>query len=140
MNRSKLVDMTAIPRNFGSCIYVAELNSGVVKVGFSASPRNRISSVDAFSRKVYGARVTRFHISQKLELRQAQGCEKKLIEKMKIAGTQLKGRIEYFHGVTFDDAVLAAMDAAKTGETANPGIETVKAFAPYIDRQPEKAV
>jgi len=29
----------------------------------------------------------------------------------------------------------------KTGETSNPGIETVKAFAPYIEanRQPEKA-
>ena len=112
MNKRKLIDASGIPRNFDGCIHVVELQDGTVKVGTSASPRNRISSLDGYTRRKYATGIARFHISHNLPLRHAQHCEKLLIQKMQSVGKPIDGTIEYFRGVDFGAAVDMAVTIA----------------------------
>lgn len=109
MNKRTGIDTSGIQRQFDGCIYVAELTNGAIKVGCSANPKTRLSSLDRYTKLKYSARVKRFHISQNIPLRSAQHCEKRLIEMMHVSGVEVAGTIEFFHDVSFDSAVDMAM-------------------------------
>ena len=49
-----------IPRSFDGCVYVAELATGVVKVGFSKNPRTRLESLSRYVRRKFGTTIRRY--------------------------------------------------------------------------------
>lgn len=80
-------------------IYVVERSDGVVKVGTSSCVRNRLKSlVCEFNREGLG--IGRVAVS--IGGRQR---EREVIRAMCAIGRQLPGRIEYFSGLRFEDAV-----------------------------------
>lgn len=92
-----------IPREFTACLYAAELNNGIVKVGYSRNPRTRMTSLAAQCVRQFGADILNFHIGPDLRYRRnrAMQAETDLIERLREVAPALPGRKEFFTGVPY---------------------------------------
>lgn len=102
-------------RNVSNCIYLCELTNGLVKVGFSNSPRRRLTSLSRqWSGR--GARISRFEVfvgtpASNACLRDPHGNEKRAIKALGVLAAPIDGHAEYFSGIPYDTA-LAAVSAS----------------------------
>ncbi len=96
----------SIPARFdGGALYVAELASGVIKVGCSECPRHRLVLLSHEAKREHGTDISRFHVGHPLGRRSRYHVETSLIRKMQDIGQPVDGRREYFSGVPFEVAV-----------------------------------
>lgn len=112
-----------IPRGFDGCVYAAELGNGLVKVGFSANPRTRMTSLSKYARRVFGVSLQRFHVGANLPKRVAARAETNTLRRLNRIATPLAGTKEYFAGLRFGDAVnlVNQMTRAATPTPAEQG-------------------
>lgn len=94
-----------VSRGYTGCVYVAELATGVVKVGFSANPKTRLYRLSNQVKRQYGTTICRYYISVNMPKRLAQKAETVTLTNIRNIGVQVDGTHEYFHGVKFSDAV-----------------------------------
>lgn len=91
-----------IPRRQGG-LYLAEFGNGIVKVGQSGSMRKRLIALDRTCHR-YGHSVLRFAAFPDCREREA-ACIAALSAKADAA----PGHVEFFHGISFQDALLIVM-------------------------------
>lgn len=102
-----------VPRE--PCVYVAELSTGVVKVGASSCALYRMMSLASEAKRHHGSVIERFQVFTRATYKGAYEAETRAVHRLRAIGTQVPGRREYFVGITFEDAI-AAVDAACRNE------------------------
>jgi predicted GIY-YIG superfamily endonuclease len=99
----------------GPLVYVAEFSNGVIKVGFTANARTRLSSLATQARGIFGALdVEQMHVTEKFSnSAAARSAEFTSLQRIEQVATRVEGRGEYFTGISFDEAVrLVAVSSA----------------------------
>ena len=93
-------DLSAAPEG-GKVIYVAEFDSGVIKVGHTATPRKRLKAHDRAARQM-GSRITRYWLSGPHD--HVKDNERFLIGHCSEHGKRATGELagEFFIGLEFD--------------------------------------
>lgn len=103
-----------IPRDFDGCVYVAEMDNGLIKVGFSRNPRTRLQSLAKDMRRRLKTDVCRFKVSKDMDCRDAAAAESQALRLIRKIGKQRPGTFEYFTDVSF--AVAVNLVAVAVGE------------------------
>lgn len=88
-----------------SCLYVAELSDGRIKVGRTRTPRNRLIALASTS---HPESIARFFISDRVPVDALGPAERHLIRRMGTMGAAEPRRPEWFRGVPFHTALLEA--------------------------------
>lgn len=114
-NTRRFADLPHTP-----CVYVAELSSGMVKIGASSSARARMMSLRAELLREHGAELQRFHVVVRATIKAAYETETRIVAALASAGIPAPGRREFFGGITFEHAV-SLVDAVCRGE----GVQSV---------------
>ena len=94
-----------LPRRCSGCVYAAELSNGLVKVGFTENPRNRMTMLAREVAGSFGADLARFHVGADITRRGAIAAEQTLIQRLGEVADVVPGRREFFSGVAFGVAV-----------------------------------
>jgi hypothetical protein len=92
----------------GPTVYVVEVGDAV-KVGRSDMPTVRLKDLHCVHRRD-GIALGRFHVFPAPD-RDLYRAERRAIHALQRVATALPGRIEYFAGITFDDAVKVVREA-----------------------------
>lgn len=109
-NTRRFADVVHAP-----CIYVAELSTGVLKVGASGSARARMMSLANEVKREHGAEIERFHIVPRATFKAAYETETRLIDLLMDKGAEVvPGRREFFRGTTFKAAKALCKRACAT--------------------------
>lgn len=98
----------------GPVVYVAEFDNGIVKVGFTCNARSRLSMLQTEVRRLFGeTSVARVHVTPAFESSAAaRRAEDRAVSKITAVAQCAKERcIEYFRGITFDEAVRVVSEA-----------------------------
>ena len=82
-------------------LYVAELNNGLIKVGFSDNPKTRLKSLDYQCRSQFGCGLNKFHVFYGVGNRR---IESRCIYALSEYAIQHSQRKEFFFGAGFDEA------------------------------------
>lgn len=87
------------------CVYIAELSTGVVKVGASNSARARLMSLASELKRLHGAALGRYEIFPRATPKAAYELETCCVRVLAERATSLPGRREFFTGISFDHAI-----------------------------------
>ncbi len=97
-----------------NCVYLAEFSNGVVKVGFTNSPRNRLARIE-WSLRHRGIHIARFQVFAGRQTCgvtvDPQGRELKAIQALHRVTTPIVGHREYFDSITYDAALVVVRAA-----------------------------
>jgi hypothetical protein len=85
-------------------VYLAELSTGVLKIGACGNAQGRLMSLQNEAKRVHGATLGRFKVIPAPTVKAAYELETKLVKCMELVARPLYGRREFFDGVTFDRA------------------------------------
>lgn len=89
----------SVPRE--PAVYVAELSTGVVKVGSCSNAQGRLMSLQNEVKRVHGAELGRFRVVTAPTVKAAFELETLLVKCMARFALPVPGHREYFGGVTF---------------------------------------
>lgn len=84
-----------------ACLYVVELSTGVVKIGYTERQRQRMFILSEQVKREFSAHITRFHIGRRLGDRNKREHERSLIRKVAQRAEPLPNRAEFFTGISF---------------------------------------
>lgn len=87
------------------CIYVAELSTGVVKVGSSTSARARMMSLTADVKREHGAQISRFEVFTRPTYKSAFEFETLVVHMLRAVAANVAGHREFFTGITYESAL-----------------------------------
>lgn len=114
-----------------SSVYLAKMNNGLVKIGFSDNPRTRFSSLRGQVRRKYGSVIAEFHVYEGVGVTcsvpgawptasgRARAVESRCIGILSKLGKACTPSVEFFWGVDFTeakrliDAEIASLAIAK---------------------------
>jgi len=99
------------------CVYVAELSTGVVKVGVSSSARARLMSLANEVKRAHAAELNRFHVATHPTVQAAYATETKLVQRLQALAKTIPGRREFFIGLSFRRAVIESKAARVAAHT-----------------------
>lgn len=110
-------------------IYVCEFSDGVVKVGFTNNARTRLASLQSQATRAFGSRMVRFMVFDRAGFSVGGGCralaeksarsiEKQIIKRLKFLGDPVSPFTEFFRGISFSSAVLAAQSVIGSKQAA----------------------
>jgi hypothetical protein len=117
------------------CIYVAELSSGVIKVGVGGSARARMMAFANEAKRVHGAELLRFHVVAKPNTKAAYETESVVVALLVQIGSLVPGRREYFTGVAYE-FVRDLVEAVKGAAYKRNRIRTVRPlYGAHLPRQ-----
>lgn len=95
-----------IPPKFQrGAVYAAELENGIVKVGYSRCPRHRMVLLSHEAKREFAADIARFYIGPDLVDRRPYNVETHLIGLAAGLAPTVEGRNEFFRGLSFEVAV-----------------------------------
>lgn len=110
--RTRFVEIPRLGQN-GGCLYAVELQNGWVKVGRSANPRSRMSSLGQNIWRHFRESIARYHIGPDIGWRMACAAERDLICRVRESGGRPTVIGECFSGVPFDAAVQLVAEVSK---------------------------
>lgn len=96
------------------CMYVAELSTGVIKIGSGSSARGRLMSLSNEVGREHSAQIARFEIFTRATYKAAYEVETQAVHMLRAVAANVEGRREYFTGVEYEDAVAIARAALVT--------------------------
>jgi hypothetical protein len=95
-----------VPMAFKHCLYVIELETGVVKIGYTGNPRARIHALGQQIRREFKTKMVRAHFGADLGGEgRGRTLEMDFIRAVASRAQPLPGRLEFFTGIDFDTAV-----------------------------------
>lgn len=93
------------------CVYVAELSTGVVKVGCSTSARARLMALASEVKREHGAELQRFQVFVRKSYKAAFEAETKVVYLFREVAKAVAGRREFFTGISYSKAKAIASEA-----------------------------
>lgn len=106
-------ELKLMPYGFGACVYAAEMDNGIVKIGFSQNPRSRIGALSSEAIRVFKTRLDKFYVSPLLTKREGRNVEAIALSVARpVFSTHHKMR-EFFYELPFNEAVLLLEDSIR---------------------------
>ena len=102
-----------LPLRSYTCIYVAELRNGAVKVGRTSQPSIRMDVLQFDVRTKYGCELDRVHVGPDIGLQNAKRAERRLIDRMRRIGVKFGNTVEYFQHIRFGGEFQAGFQSLR---------------------------
>lgn len=100
-----LSELKSIPYGLGACVYAAEMENGIVKIGFSENPRTRMGALSSEAIRVFGTKMNKFYVSHIVVKRVGRDMERSVLTAARALSATHAKKKEFFYELPFDVAV-----------------------------------